>query len=134
MDAKMAALNDKGVLNLIPRIQMPKEKQHELSLEAPNKDQESTLSKHQPCSAHGNIQMFRFCYNCQFFKEKQHRLPNAVLAIKQYLESLEGYLGENEGMICVINKSLYGLKQSDRDWNTEVNGWFLRYGFKRCIR
>ncbi|OWZ03026.1 Copia type Polyprotein [Phytophthora megakarya] len=57
---------------------------------------------------------------------------NALLAIKQNLESLEGYPCKTDGMVYVVQKALYGLKQSGREWSTEVNGWFLRYGFNRC--
>lgn len=57
---------------------------------------------------------------------------NALLTIKQYLEDLDGYPCEVDGMVYMINKALYGLKQSGREWNTEVNDWFIRYGFKRC--
>ncbi|KAE8981056.1 hypothetical protein PF011_g22184 [Phytophthora fragariae] len=57
---------------------------------------------------------------------------NALLTIKQYLEDLDGYPCDEEGMVYMINKALYGLKQSGREWNTEVNAWFLRYGFKQC--
>ncbi|GMF53554.1 unnamed protein product, partial [Phytophthora fragariaefolia] len=57
---------------------------------------------------------------------------NALLTIKQYLEDLDGYPCEVDGMVYMINKALYGLKLSGREWNTEVNDWFIRYGFKRC--
>ncbi|KAG6611471.1 Integrase, catalytic core protein [Phytophthora cinnamomi] len=57
---------------------------------------------------------------------------NAVLGIKQYLEDLDGYPCDEAGMAYVIDKALYGLKQSGREWNTEVNSWFLRCGFKQC--
>uniref|UniRef100_A0AAV1VE94 Reverse transcriptase Ty1/copia-type domain-containing protein n=1 Tax=Peronospora matthiolae TaxID=2874970 RepID=A0AAV1VE94_9STRA len=57
---------------------------------------------------------------------------NAPLGIKQYLDSLDGYPSETDDMVYVVHKALYGLKQSGREWNTEVNAWFLRYGFKRC--
>uniref|UniRef100_A0AAV1THA1 Reverse transcriptase Ty1/copia-type domain-containing protein n=1 Tax=Peronospora matthiolae TaxID=2874970 RepID=A0AAV1THA1_9STRA len=57
---------------------------------------------------------------------------NAPLGIKQYLDFLDGYPSETDDMVYVVHKALYGLKQSGREWNTEVNAWFLRYGFKRC--
>ncbi|KAE9110634.1 hypothetical protein PF007_g11793 [Phytophthora fragariae] len=57
---------------------------------------------------------------------------NALLGIKQYLEDLDGYPCDEDGMVYMIDKALYGLKQSGREWNTEVNAWFLRYGFKQC--
>ncbi|OWZ01655.1 reverse transcriptase [Phytophthora megakarya] len=57
---------------------------------------------------------------------------NALLAIKQYLEEVEGYPSEENGMIYMINKAVYGLRQSGREWNSEVNSWLIRFGFKRC--
>ncbi|OWY94419.1 reverse transcriptase [Phytophthora megakarya] len=46
---------------------------------------------------------------------------NAALGIKQYLEEVEGYPCEDNGMIYIINKALYGLRESGREWNTDVN-------------
>ncbi|GMF18399.1 unnamed protein product [Phytophthora fragariaefolia] len=43
---------------------------------------------------------------------------NALLTIKQYLEDLDGYPWEEEGMVHMINEALYGLKQSGGEWNT----------------
>ena len=57
---------------------------------------------------------------------------NASLDIKRYMDSLDGYPCELDNIVYVVYKVLYGLKQSGREWNTEVNGWFLRYWFKRC--
>lgn len=57
---------------------------------------------------------------------------NATLGIKQYLESLEGYPSETQNTVYVISKALYGLKQSGREWNSEVNGWFINYGLEQC--
>ncbi|OWZ17095.1 reverse transcriptase [Phytophthora megakarya] len=50
---------------------------------------------------------------------------NALLGIKQYLEDLDGYPCDEDGMVYMIDKALYGLKLSGREWNTEVNAWFL---------
>ncbi|RAW21937.1 hypothetical protein PC110_g21620 [Phytophthora cactorum] len=57
---------------------------------------------------------------------------NALLTIKQYLEDLDGYPCEEDGIIYMINTALYGLKQSGREWNREINAWFLRYGSQQC--
>ncbi|POM59958.1 Copiatype Polyprotein [Phytophthora palmivora] len=46
---------------------------------------------------------------------------NALLEIKQYLDELEGYPCEEDSMTCMVNKALYGLKRSGREWNSEVN-------------
>nr|CCA21002.1 copiatype polyprotein putative [Albugo laibachii Nc14] len=57
---------------------------------------------------------------------------NASLSIKQFLEEIEGYPCSNIGMVCIIDKALYGLRQSGIEWNTEVNRWFIDYVFVKC--
>ena len=57
---------------------------------------------------------------------------NATLGIKKYLESLEDYPCKLENTIYVINKTFYGLKLSGREWNSEVNVWFVNFGFEQC--
>lgn len=37
----------------------------------------------------------------------------------------------NQGMVCKLQKSLYGLKQSPRCWNERLNGQLLKMGFTR---
>lgn len=32
----------------------------------------------------------------------------------------------------IIEKKLYGLRQSGSEWNTEVNCWFIEYRFVQC--
>ena len=39
----------------------------------------------------------------------------ATLGIKQYLEGVEGYPCEHNGMIYIIYMALYGLRQSERE-------------------
>ena len=38
---------------------------------------------------------------------------------------------DGSGLVCKLNKSLYGLKQSSRVWNEELNKVLLSYGLKR---
>lgn len=40
-------------------------------------------------------------------------------------------LSTREGKACKLNKSIYGLKQSPRCWNTKLNDSLLDLGFKR---
>lgn len=57
---------------------------------------------------------------------------NAKLKIKQYLKRVEGFLHKQKGAVYEVCKALYGLTQSGREWNEELNKWFLAHGYKRC--
>ncbi|KAJ0394049.1 hypothetical protein ATCC90586_009233 [Pythium insidiosum] len=57
---------------------------------------------------------------------------NASLEIQQYIQSIEGFPCNEPGHVYVVKKALYGLRQSGREWNTEINGWLLGRGFVRC--
>ncbi|POM80393.1 LOW QUALITY PROTEIN: Integrase catalytic core protein [Phytophthora palmivora] len=48
---------------------------------------------------------------------------NAGLGISQYLRSIDGYP-------C---KARYGLRQSGREWNSELNKWLIAHGFQRSL-
>lgn len=48
-----------------------------------------------------------------------------------YMELPEGVQAD-PGMICKLNKSLYGLKQASRCWNKKFTSFLLTYGFKAC--
>jgi transposase InsO family protein len=51
-----------------------------------------------------------------------------------YLVQPEGLeVPGQEHLVCKLKKSLYGLKQSPRCWNTKLNGFLEEQGFKRCI-
>ena len=56
---------------------------------------------------------------------------NANLQIKQYVDNLPGFPCESQGHIYMVNKALYGLRQSGREWNSEINAWMLQHGFIR---
>ncbi|POM74421.1 Hypothetical protein PHPALM_8623 [Phytophthora palmivora] len=58
---------------------------------------------------------------------------NAALAIRQYLRSINGYPCEVDGHVYVVLKALYGLRQSGREWNSELNHWFLGHGYQRSL-
>jgi len=49
-----------------------------------------------------------------------------------YVELPEGF-NNNEDLVCMLRKSLYGLKQSPRLWNNKINTYLIKNGFKRCI-
>ena len=49
-----------------------------------------------------------------------------------YMSQPEGYLKKGqEHLVCKLNKSLYGLKQSARAWNLKINQVLLNEGFTR---
>ena len=49
-----------------------------------------------------------------------------------YMSQPDGYgVKGKENLVCKLKKSLYGLKQSARAWNTKVNDVLLSHGFSR---
>ncbi|KAE9080734.1 hypothetical protein PF006_g27256 [Phytophthora fragariae] len=58
---------------------------------------------------------------------------NALLKIRQYLRSIDGFPCEIDGHMYVVVKALYGLRQSGREWNSELNGWLLEDGYQRSL-
>ncbi|KAE9310895.1 hypothetical protein PR003_g20157 [Phytophthora rubi] len=58
---------------------------------------------------------------------------NAWLDIRQYLRSINGYPCQVNGHMYVVLKALYGLHQSGREWNSELNQWFLDQGYQRSL-
>jgi hypothetical protein len=52
---------------------------------------------------------------------------------KIYVKQPPGYeqYGPNgEELVRLLHKSLYGLKQSGRNWHKKIDGWFRGYGFQ----
>lgn len=41
--------------------------------------------------------------------------------------------GDRETQVCKLNKTLYGLKQSPRVWNSHLNDWMVSQGFTRTL-
>jgi len=49
-----------------------------------------------------------------------------------YMDQLEGFIvGGKEKFVCKLKRSLYGLKQSPRQWNKRFDLFMLLHGFKR---
>lgn len=48
-----------------------------------------------------------------------------------YMQQPEGFI-EDEGKVCLLRKSLYGLKQSPRMWYKRFDDFLVRTGFNRC--
>ena len=58
---------------------------------------------------------------------------NGELAEEVYVKQPEGFVVKGkEHLVCKLNKSLYGLKQSPRCWNYTLDGHFKSMGFKQA--
>ena len=58
---------------------------------------------------------------------------NGVLEDDVYMAQPEGCLVEgSEHLVCHLKKSLYGLRQSGRVWNTCLDNYLMQYGLKRA--
>ena len=49
-----------------------------------------------------------------------------------YMEQPPGYVQNNSNLVCLLNRSLYGLKQSPRAWYSKMDSFLLDTGFFRC--
>jgi len=60
---------------------------------------------------------------------------NGFLEEDIYMEQPEGYRlkGEGRKLVCKLNRSLYGLKQSPRVWNRTFDKFLVELGFSRCL-
>ena len=58
---------------------------------------------------------------------------NAPIDCEVYMQQPEGYIesGVDEVLVWKLNKSLYGLKQSGRNWNIVLNEFFGKNGFSQ---
>jgi hypothetical protein len=54
---------------------------------------------------------------------------NGVLKEKVYMRQPEGYDDES-GRVCLLIKTLYGLKQSGQEWNKELDIKLKSFGFQ----
>src|ERR1700678_4612781 len=55
---------------------------------------------------------------------------NGILKEKVYMRQPEGYEDDTD-RICKLIKTLYGLKQSGREWNKELDEKIKQFGFKQ---
>ena len=53
---------------------------------------------------------------------------NGILKEKVYMKQPEGY-GDGTGCICLLIKTLYGLKQAGREWNHEFDSKMRKRGY-----
>jgi hypothetical protein len=50
-----------------------------------------------------------------------------------YMEQPEGFSQPgHEHLVCKLKKSLYGLKQSPRQWYKRFDSYMMRIGYRRC--
>ena len=56
---------------------------------------------------------------------------NAELDYPIYMEQPQGFC-KDKSKVCLLRKSLYGLKQSAKLWNENVHNFLLEIGFIRC--
>ena len=80
-----------------------------------------------------------FCLSA-YLKWKMHGMDantaflNAPVQEEIYVEQPEGFAvkGPNgEDQVCKLDKSLYGLRQSPRNWNETIDEWMVNYGL--CV-
>jgi hypothetical protein len=55
---------------------------------------------------------------------------NGTLQEEVYMRQPEGYK-DGSSQVCLLKKTLYGLKQSGREWNRELDDKLQRHNFKR---
>lgn len=58
---------------------------------------------------------------------------NGVLHNDVYMKIPEGVEVVGENKACKLRKSLYGLKQSGREWNIKLDEVLQKIGFKKCM-
>ncbi|XP_019176341.1 PREDICTED: uncharacterized protein LOC109171741 [Ipomoea nil] len=58
---------------------------------------------------------------------------NGDLEEDVYMELPLGVAGQKDGQVCKLNKSLYGLKQASRQWNTKLCVALQKMGFKQSV-
>lgn len=57
---------------------------------------------------------------------------NGDITEEIYMKQPEGYIETHKrNLVCRLHKSLYGLKQSARAWNTKLNSILVNNGFRR---
>ena len=57
---------------------------------------------------------------------------NGILHETIYMKQLEGF-GDGTDRVCKLIKTLYGLKQSGREWNKQLDEKLRSHGYKRLI-
>ncbi|XP_019153846.1 PREDICTED: uncharacterized protein LOC109150391 [Ipomoea nil] len=58
---------------------------------------------------------------------------NGDLEEEVYMQPPLGFYGGRKGQVCKLIKSLYGLKQASRQWNTKLTTALQHMGFKQAV-
>jgi hypothetical protein len=57
---------------------------------------------------------------------------NGELTEEIYMMQPEGFVrARNENKVCKLKKTIYGLKQAARSWNTKIHVFLIKLGFKK---
>ena len=58
---------------------------------------------------------------------------NGELEHEVYMEQPDGFINtDNPDFVCKLNRSLYGLKQSARCWNSTLDNYLEESGYRSC--
>ena len=57
---------------------------------------------------------------------------NGELEEEVYMKQPEGFIRGEKQFVCKLKKSIYGLKQSPRSWNSVLDGQFKQMSFIQC--
>lgn len=61
---------------------------------------------------------------------------NSPISVETYMEQPELYVEKGKGRhgyVCKLKKSIYGLPNASKDWNSCVTKVLIQLGFKQCI-
>lgn len=69
-------------------------------------------------------------YNWHLFQlNVNNAFINDTLTEEVYMKLPPGHVATNKGLICKINKSLYGLRQASREWYNTFSNVVVGFGF-----
>jgi hypothetical protein len=55
---------------------------------------------------------------------------NAPLDYEIHMEQPEGLSSRGDGRVLLLNRALYGLKQSPRQWNSQLHNWLINHDYR----